>query len=162
MSYHRCFGTDISIVRPFNNYGPRQNEGSYAGIIPITIRRILTGIAPMIYGTGEQTRDLVYVGETARMAVEVCKQNGKTRGEVLNVCSGQEVAMIDLVKLIMKYMDYKGEVIFQPERPGDVKRHIGNPFLAQDLLGFRYNMPFEKGLKLTVDWYVDKFGGGKL
>ena len=162
LSYHRCFGTDVSVVRPFNNYGPRQNEGSYAGIIPITIRRILTGASPILYGDGMQTRDLVYVGETARMAVEVCKQNGKTRGAALNVCSGQEVAMIDLVKLIMKYMNYKGEIVFQPERAGDVKRHVGNPFLAEDILGFHYDMPFEKGLKLTVDWYLDKFGSGNL
>ena len=66
MSYQNIFGTDISIIRPFNNYGPRQNDGSYAGIIPITINRIFNGLKPIIYGDGMQTRDYIYVKDTGK------------------------------------------------------------------------------------------------
>src|SRR3989344_1755416 len=63
-SYFRTFDLDISIVRPFNNYGPRQNEGSYAAVIPITVKRILNGERPILEGDGKQTRDFIFVGDT--------------------------------------------------------------------------------------------------
>jgi UDP-glucose 4-epimerase len=61
LSYCRTFGVDTSIIRPFNNYGPRQNDKSYAAVIPITIKRILSGDAPVIQWDGEQSRDFICV-----------------------------------------------------------------------------------------------------
>jgi UDP-glucose 4-epimerase len=88
LSYCRTFGVDASIVRPFNNYGPRQNEASYAGVIPITIKSIMKGESPHIFGDGKQTRDYLYVTDTARAAIKVygCKA---TREKVLNIASGK-------------------------------------------------------------------------
>ncbi|MEM2914344.1 MAG: NAD-dependent epimerase/dehydratase family protein, partial [Candidatus Bathyarchaeia archaeon] len=57
LSYFITFGNDVRIIRPFNNYGPRQNEKTYAGVIPTTIKRILSGQPPIIFGDGEQNRD---------------------------------------------------------------------------------------------------------
>ena len=68
-AFYKVYGLDVAIVRPFNNYGPRQNDQALAAIIPLTARRILTGEKPVLEGTGEQTRDFIFVKDTARAFV---------------------------------------------------------------------------------------------
>ena len=152
LSYISTFNIDASIVRPFNNYGPRQNEGSYAGVIPLTIKRTLAGEAPVIYGDGEQTRDYIYVTETTDAAVEIynCKVS---RGKVINIASGTEITINKLVKLISKYMGYNKATVYESERPGDVRRFIASINLAQDLIKFKPKINLAEGLKLTVEWH---------
>lgn len=151
-SYCRTFGIVASIIRPFNNYGPRQNEGSYAGVIPLTIKRILNDEAPVIYADGKQTRDYLYVTDTANAAIDVCNFKN-TRNKVLNIASGKEISIETLVKFIAKYQNCDKPIVYEQERPGDVRRHIANIYLAEDLIGFKPKVRFEEGLKLTVDWY---------
>jgi len=153
-SYCKTFGIDASIIRPFNNYGPRQNEGSYAGVIPLTIKRILNDKAPVIYGDGKQTRDYLYVTDTANAAVDVYNSKN-TRNKVLNIASGKEMSIEYLIKIIAKYLNCDKPIVYEQERPGDVRRHIANIYLAEDLVGFKPTVSLEKGLKLTVDWYKD-------
>ena len=160
LSYYRTFDTDCAIIRPFNNYGPRQNEGTYAGVIPLTIKRILNDEAPVIYGDGEQTRDYIYVTETARMAIEIYK-NERTRGKVINIGSGGETSILTVMKEIMKLLNCDKEIKFVPARPADVRRHIANIYLAEDILGFKQEIDFEKGMKMTVDWYLKNMKTGK-
>lgn len=154
-SYCRTFGIDASIIRPFNNYGPRQNEGSYAGVIPLTIKRILRGEPPVIFGDGKQTRDYLYVTDTANAAVELYN-NKSTRNRVLNIASGREISIESLIKAIADYMKFDQPIVYEKERPGDVRRHIANIYLAEDLIGFRPTMDINEGLKRTVDWYRDE------
>ncbi len=151
-SYCRTFGIDASIIRPFNNYGPRQNEKSYAGVIPLTIKRILNREAPIIQGDGKQTRDYLYVSDTAKAAIDVYKHKS-TRERVLNIASGKEISIKYLIEFIMDYMRCDKKIIYQPERPGDVRRHIANIFLAEDLIGYHPSVKFEDGLKTTIEWY---------
>jgi UDP-glucose 4-epimerase len=160
LSYYRTFNTDCAIIRPFNNYGPRQNEETYAGVIPLTIKRILNDEAPVIYGDGRQTRDYIYVTETARMAIEIYK-NERTRGKVINIGSGGETSILTVVKQIMKLLNCDKEIKFEPTRPADVRRHIANIYLAEDILGFKQEIDFEKGMKMTVDWYLKNMKTGK-
>jgi len=160
LSYHRTFGTDCAIIRPFNNYGPRQNEGTYAGVIPLTIKRILNDKAPVIYGDGKQTRDYIYVTETARMAIEIYK-NKDTKGKVINIGSGREISILTVIKEIIKLLKCDKEIRFGPPRPGDVRRHIANIYLAEDILGFKQEIDFEEGMKMTVDWYVKNMKNDK-
>lgn len=151
-SYCKTFGIDASIVRPFNNYGPRQNEGTYAGVIPRTIRRILNGEPPMIYGDGKQTRDYLYVTDTVQAAILVYDSKA-TRGRVLNVASGREVSIETLISIVAKQLDCHMPVVYEPERPGDVARHIANIYLAEDILGFSPTVDLDRGLELTIAWY---------
>ena len=154
LSYISTFNIDVSIVRPFNNYGPRQNEGSYAGVIPLTIKRILSGEAPVIYGDGEQTRDYIYVTETADAAVEIynCQDS---KGKTINIASGSEVSINRLVKLIADYMGCARAITYESERPGDVRRFIASINLAQDLIKFKPKINLEEGIKLTIEWYKE-------
>lgn len=153
-SYCKTFGIEASIIRPFNNYGPRQNEASYAGIIPLTIKRILNDEAPVIYGDGKQTRDYLYVADTANAAIDMYNSKS-TRNKVLNIASGKEISIEILVKIIAKYLDCEKPIVYEKERPGDVRRHIANIYLAEDLINFKPTTSLEEGLKLTVDWYKE-------
>lgn len=158
LSYCRTFGIDASIIRPFNNYGPRQNEGSYAGVIPLTIKRLINGEQPVIYGNGDQTRDYLYVTDTAKAAIDIYNSKN-TRSKVLNIASGKEISITNLIAMICEYMGSRIPIIYKEERPGDVKRHIANIFLAEDLINFKPLVSFEEGLKKTVDWYMQNING---
>ncbi|HLC73632.1 MAG TPA: GDP-mannose 4,6-dehydratase [Candidatus Nanoarchaeia archaeon] len=152
LSYNRTFNIDCSIVRPFNNYGPRQNAGKYAAIIPLTIRRIMNNDDLVIYGDGEQTRDFIYVKDTANAAIKV-HDSSNSRGKVLNVASGKEISMNKIVKTITALMNYNKEIIYKDARPGDVRRHLADISLAKQLIEFEPKASFEEGIKETVEWY---------
>jgi UDP-glucose 4-epimerase len=160
LSYCRTFGIDASIIRPFNNYGPRQNEGSYAGVVPLTIKRILNNEQPIIYGNGYQTRDYLYVTDTAKAAIDTYNSKN-SRSKVLNIASGKEISIRNIITMICEYMGYAESIVYKEERPGDVRRHIANIFLAEDLIGFKPIVAFEDGLKETVDWYVQNIKADK-
>lgn len=153
-SYYRTYQLDVAVARPFNTYGPRQNEGIYAAIIPITMRRLLGGQAPIIHGDGNQTRDFIYVKDTARGIIEVfkCKES---RGKEINIAYGKEIKIKDLIKTISREYGYKGKYLKKPVRPADVRRHKAGTRLAQELLGFKPEYTFEEGIKNTIKWYRD-------
>ena len=155
LSYIRTFGIKSAIIRPFNNYGPRQNERSYAGIIPLTIKRIHETHSPIIYGNGKQTRDYLYVTDTADAALKIYNSQN-TRGKVLNIASGKEISVEYVVGKILEYSGSDLKIVYESARPGDVQRHIANTYLAKDLIGFHPTINFDDGLKKTVEWYKKK------
>ncbi|MFH1276289.1 MAG: SDR family NAD(P)-dependent oxidoreductase, partial [Candidatus Woesearchaeota archaeon] len=135
LSYHHTFGCDVSVVRPFNQYGPRQNAKRYAGIIPLMIGRIMRNEPLIIYGDGEQTRDFLYVTETADAVVEVAKCP-EAVGKIINIASGMEISMNHVVKSIANLMNYDKPIIYKDARPGDVRRHIADVTLAKNILNW--------------------------
>jgi len=152
LSYCKTFGVDTAIVRPFNAYGPRQNEKSYAGVVPITIHRILSGESPIIDGDGLQTRDYTYVEDIAEV-IPKFYETPSTRGRAINIASGREISIKKLIHLIMNLMDYSGDVIYADPRPGDVRRHLGDISLAKELIGYSPKTNYKTGLKRTIEWY---------
>lgn len=158
-TYVNTFGLDLSIARPFNNYGPRQNEGSYAGVIPITIQRILARKRPIIHGKGIQTRDYIYVGDTVEAILQIYNHKN-TRGKVLNIATGKEITILDMIKAIAKEMNYGGEFEFQRIRKADVMRHKADITLAKKLINFEPETSFIEGIKKTVIWYKAELSGG--
>lgn len=156
LSFYQVYGLDISILRPFNNYGPRQNDLALAAIIPLTARRILSGEAPVLEGTGLQTRDFIFVKDTARAFLTTYEREA-ARGEIINVGSGREISMKDLVEAIARYFDYSGPIDYRPARPADVQRLCASAELAKTLIGFEPEYDFERGLKETLDWYKEKY-----
>ena len=155
ISYYNTFDLDVSILRPFNNYGPRQNEGRFAAIIPLTAKRILDGEQPVIEGDGQQTRDFLFVADTVDAFIRIYNKNVK--GKVINVASGVETKIESIVYLIMKCMNYDGDVLRKPERPADVRRHCGDIKLAKSLIGFAPQVSLEQGIQKTLDWYIKKW-----
>jgi UDP-glucose 4-epimerase len=153
-SYCETFGIDASIVRPFNNYGPRQNEGSYAGVIPITIKRIMSGMPPIIYGDGEQTRDYIYVKDTTNAAIDIYKHKN-TRRKTINIATGQEITIKKIITTIADIMEFHEPIIYEKARTADVRRHRGDISLAEKLICFKPKVSFGEGIRQTVEWYKE-------
>ena len=160
LSYRETYGIDAAIVRPFNNYGPRQNAGAYAGILPIVIGNALRGDPVHIFGDGEQTRDFVFVRDTADAAIRVY-ETPATRGRIMNVASGRETTINALVHDLLSALGIDVPVVYEAARPGDVRRHCGGIELARRLIGYEPSTSLLDGLRETVDWYRTslKMGG---
>jgi UDP-glucose 4-epimerase len=152
-SYARTFGIDYTIVRPFNTIGPRQNSGSYAGLIPATIKRLMHGKPALIHGDGSFTRDYSYVTDVARAAVDIYHCN-KCRGEIINIGSGEEHSVEEVVMAIAELFDADASVEYTTERPGDVARMRAGAAKAVDLIGYFPTLSFEEALENTISWYV--------
>ncbi len=155
-SFYNILQLDIAIIRPFNNYGPRQNDQALAAIIPLTARRILNGEKPVLEGTGLQTRDFIYVEDTAR-AFLMAYENETSRGKIINLGSGKEISMKAVIEAISEYYGYKGEIETRPGRPADVQRLCASANLAKGILGFEPQVDFKTGLRRTLDWYQAKY-----
>ena len=160
-SYARTFKTDSTVVRPFNNYGPRQHAGKYAAIIPLTIGKIMRGEPITINGDGNQTRDFIFVKDTADAAVQIAKSQSAA-GRTINVASGRETTMNRVVELILQEFDYKEKIEHREARPGDVRRHFADVSLAKELIGWQPKTRFEDGIKTTVDWYKSNLPRGQV
>jgi len=152
LSYQHTFGLDAAIIRPFNNFGPRQNAGSYAGIIPIVVNRATRGEPIEIFGDGEQTRDFVFVRDTADAAIAMYREPA-TRGRIVNVASGREVSVNELVRLLLEALGADVPVRHVEPRPGDVRRHWASIDLARQLIGYEPRTSLRDGLAETVAWY---------
>lgn len=155
-SFSKVMDMDISIVRPFNNYGPRQNaEGPLAGVIPATAKRIKKGERPVINGDGEQTRDFIYVKDTVH-GLLLAYEKEESRGMIINLGSGKEITMNVLLQGICNYMGYTGEWEHREERTSDVRNLCANIDRARKVLGFEPQTDFEDGIKETLDWYINE------
>lgn len=153
-SFAKVLPLDIAIVRPFNNYGPRQNaEGPLAGIIPVTAKRLKNGGKPVIHGDGEQTRDFIYVKDTVRGLI-LAYENEASRGQIMNLGSGKDISMNHLLGRICEYMGYKGEWEHREGRTSDVRKLCADITKARKLIGFEPEMNFEEGIRETLDWYI--------
>jgi UDP-glucose 4-epimerase len=153
-SYVRTFGIDATVVRPFNNIGPRQNPGTYAGIVPIVIKRVLAGEPIEIHGDGEQTRDLTFVRDTADMAVKIYNSE-ECRGKTLNVATGRETSMNELVNRLLAILGKPDHPIVHTEaRPGDVRRHCADVSRLTSVLGEQPAVLSDAELAETVEWYL--------
>lgn len=154
LSYRESFDIDTVIVRPFNTFGPRQNPGTYAGIIPIVIQRVRNGKPIEIFGDGEQTRDFIFVRDAADAFVRTYEQES-TRGKVINVATGHETSVNDLVAKLLHVLGASNHpVVHVAPRPGDVRRHCGDIQLARKLVGFEPVAITYEDLQETVDWYL--------
>lgn len=153
-SYVQTFNIDATVIRPFNNIGPRQNPGTYAGIVPIIVRRVLAGQPIEIYGNGEQTRDLSYVGDTVELMAQI-QESAECRGKVLNVATGVETSVNELVQRILVLLGREDHpVVHTDARPGDVRRHCADVTRLTALIGHQPSALSDESLRKTVDWYV--------
>jgi UDP-glucose 4-epimerase len=158
LSYWHTFGLDAAIIRPFNNFGPRQNAGSYAGIIPIVVERATRGEPIEIHGDGEQTRDFVFVRDTADAAIRLFA-NPAARGRIVNVASGREVSVNELVRLMLELLGSDVGVEHVEPRPGDVRRHLASIDLARELVGYEPATSLRDGMAETIRWYLGRGPG---
>jgi UDP-glucose 4-epimerase len=155
-SYVKMFDLDAYIIRPFNNYGPRQNyKGYLAGIIPITAWRILNGIAPELHGDGLQSRDFIYVHDTVDAVIQL--HDVMSKGDSVNISTDNQISIRDLLQKICVEMNYHGEIVKKPERKSDVLCHNASNEKIQTMIEYSLT-PFDEGLGKTLDWYRTHLG----
>jgi len=153
-SFVHMFGLDAFIVRPFNNYGPRQNhKGLLAGVIPITAWRILNNGIPEIHGDGCQSRDFIHVRDTVDAVVKLFRV--LPAGESVNISTDNQVSIGKLVTRIAAILSYKGEILRKPARAADVLCHNASNQKVHSLIDYSLT-DFDAGLRETLDWYVQR------
>ena len=158
-SYVNMFDVDAFIVRPFNNYGPRQNyKGLLAGIIPITAWRIHNDMAPELHGAGDQSRDFIYVLDTVDAVVKLFTV--MPQGESVNISTDNCCSVKTLLSKIIDHYGYTGEVLKKEARGADVQTHNASNAKVRALISYNLT-PFEEGLAATLDWYRTKFKDSK-
>ena len=155
LSFHNAFGTPVTVVRPFNTYGPRQ---SARAIIPTIITQIADGCREIKVGDLTPTRDFNYVADTAAgfIALARCPQ---AIGREINIATGREVNMADTLQTIARLMgaDVKWVVDQQRLRPAgsEVFRLLGDNSLITSLTDWRPRHSLDDGLRKTIEWFSD-------
>jgi len=151
-SYFVTYGLPVVIVRPFNNYGPRQHPEK---VVPRFVTQALQERALTIHGDGHASRDWLYVDDDAE-AIEavIGAPLENVAGEVLNVATGVDISVDDIADAVLDALGKPSSLKeFVTERPGQVDRHIGSTEKMERLTGWRARTSFAEGLERTIAWY---------
>ena len=152
MAYHRKFGLDIRIQRPFNVYGPRiRPDGLYGRVIPRFIQQALNGDEITIHGNGKQTRSFLYVDDWVDATWRMITMNGLDGG-ILNIGSPDEITIIDLAHLIIEKTRSSSNIVHMEERTDDPKRRSADITKAEKILGWKPKTDLPAGLSKTIEW----------
>ncbi|MCM1489384.1 MAG: NAD-dependent 4,6-dehydratase LegB [Muribaculum sp.] len=153
LSFHNAFETPVTIVRPFNTFGPRQ---SARAIIPTIITQIASGTREIKVGDLTPTRDFNFVEDTAAGFIALAKCE-ESIGREVNIATGIEISMADTLKTIARLMNADVKWITDPQRlrPGgsEVFRLLGDNTLITSLTDWRPRHTLEQGLAKTIDWF---------
>lgn len=154
-SYFRSFNLPVSIVRPFNTFGPRQ---SARAVIPTIISQLCNGADEIKLGSPEPTRDMVYVKDTARGFIRIA-ETPEAIGEEINIATQEEISVGDMAKTLIGMIRPGAKVVVDQERvrpaKSEVERLLGSNEKIKRLTGWSPQHSFEEGLRETVDWFSD-------
>ncbi len=153
-SYYCTYDLPITVIRPFNNYGPYQHPEK---VIPRFIIQALCDRPLTIHGDGHASRDWLHVFDTAEAITTACETPlSNIVGETINVATGIDETVEQIADMILEILgkpaSLKRHVV---DRPGQVDRHIGSTDKAERLLGWRSRIPFADGLERTIRWYSE-------
>jgi UDP-glucose 4-epimerase len=149
--YSEEHGLDFTSLALANVYGPRQDPHGEAGVIAIFASRLVRGEVPRIDGSGEQTRDFVFVEDVAHAFVLAAERGS---GETINIGTGHETSVSELFKLMAEAADYTGEPVHGPARPGDLMRNALDPSKAAKVLDWKPWTTLADGVRRTIEWFA--------
>ena len=149
-TYARLHGVDSTVLALANVYGPRQDPHGEAGVVAIFSGLLLSGRPCTVYGTGEQTRDYVFVDDVVDAVMRAGASNGCP---LANVGTGVETSVNDLHAAMAERVDPGAEVVRAPARPGELDRSALDPSLAGTALGWRPAIPLAEGVGRTIAWF---------
>jgi NAD dependent epimerase/dehydratase len=156
MSFYNAFELPVTIVRPFNTYGPRQ---SARAIIPTIISQIASGVKDIKLGDLTPTRDFTFVYDTCKGFYELANCE-ESVGKEINIASNFEMSMRDILELIAEIMDSNVKFIEEQHRirpkDSEVFRLLGDNLVINSLTGFKPDFDIKKGLEITCEWFKDK------
>jgi dTDP-glucose 4,6-dehydratase len=149
-SYYKTFELDIRITRASNNYGRNQYPEK---LIPLAITNILLGKKIPIYGDGSNSRDWIHVDDHVQGILEVIRHG--TPGSIYNLGGNNVMSNLQIIEMLLAYMNAdENQIEFVADRLGHDFRYSLNTTKAEKEIGFRNSIPFQVGLKETIDWYV--------
>lgn len=148
--YHELYGMDATVFRFANVYGERQGEKGEGGVVSIFCKLLSQRQGITVFGDGNQTRDFVYAGDIAQAIIRALPLKGC---HTMNVSTGQETSINDLIRSFEKAVGYTVPVQYTAPRTGDILRSVlSNEALKRDL-GFVPAIDLEEGIRRTYDWY---------
>ena len=161
-AYRAQYGFNSIYLLPVNLYGPGDNfDPRSSHVIPALIRKFAEAKEKgskrvEVWGTGNASREFLYVADAA---VGICLAAEKYNGpEPVNLGAGFEIKIKDLVELISRLMEFKGDIVWDKTKPDGQPRRMLDVSRAEKLFGFRARTRFEDGLKATIDWYLENRG----
>lgn len=155
--YRQEYGLNAIFVLPVNLYGPRDNfDPGSSHVIPALIKKCVDAretVAPFIecWGTGTPTREFIYAADAAEGILMAAERYNKP--DPINLGSGREISIQDLVVLIAKLSGFRGEIRWNASLPDGQPRRCLDTRKAEREFGFRATTPFEEGLRKTIEWY---------
>ena len=156
IAYQKQYGLDVRIPRIFNSYGPRLREdGLYGRAMSRFINQALTSKPITVYGDGKQTRSFCYITDTITGLI-LLATNEKAEGEVVNIGSAQEIAILQLAKKIKELTRSRSPLTFLPLPKDDPKRRCPDTSKMEKLLGWKPKTSLEEGLTRTITWFQRK------
>lgn len=151
-SFYRCFDTPVSIVRPFNTYGPRQ---SARAVIPTIISQLLTGQTEIRLGSLTPTRDFNYVKDTVAGFIAIAESE-KTIGQEINIATQKEISIGELASEIIVQINPNAKVICEEERlrpeKSEVNRLLGSNQKIRELTDWAPQYTLQQGIRETIEW----------
>jgi len=158
-AYRQQYGFNSIYLLPVNLYGPGDNfnpESSH--VIPALIRKFVEAVHEKrtsvdVWGTGAASREFLYVEDAARAIVLATERYNKPAP--VNIGAGQEISIKDLVEIIRKQTGFTGEIRWDPSKPNGQPRRCLVTSRAKEEFGFEAQMPFEEGMRRTVEWYIE-------
>lgn len=159
LSYHKSFDTPVSVLRPFNTYGPRQ---SARAVIPTIITQLANGVEDIKLGALSPTRDFTFVTDTARGFIQAAECDAIV-GDVTNIGSGFEISIGEIAQSLIDIINPNAKIIsenlrMRPEK-SEVNRLYAGVNKAKELFGWAPEYAgiqgFKKGLKKTIEWFTD-------
>lgn len=152
-SFYRSFNLPVTIVRPFNTFGPRQ---SARAVIPTIITQLLDGAAEIKLGALEPTRDFLFVKDTVNGFLEIAKSQ-KTLGEEVNIATSNEISIGDMAQMLINKINPNAKICSDSQRlrpaKSEVERLLGCNKKITELTNWKQQYNFEQGIDLTIEWF---------
>jgi UDP-glucose 4-epimerase len=157
-TFAHLFGLDVTVLRYFHVYGPRQESSDVGGVVSIFLRRALQGMPLVIHGDGNQTRSFTWVGDVVEANLRAATRP-ISRGKTYNCASGVRVSIQDLASKVLARVG-PGKIESGDPTPGDIREFdVDNTLIATDL-GMEFERDFDRGLGYTLDWAISAFASG--
>ncbi|ABZ83327.1 nad-dependent epimerase/dehydratase, putative [Heliomicrobium modesticaldum Ice1] len=159
LSYYHAYGLPVTVIRPFNTYGPYQKTNGEGGVVAIFVERALREEPLHIFGDGTQTRDLLYVEDCARFVIQA-GMDRQAIGKTLNAGSGRDVSINELARLVGEVVQagpgFSVCHVAHPHPQSEIRRLLCDFGEAKRLLGWEPQVSLEEGIARTADWIQGK------
>jgi GDP-L-fucose synthase len=156
-AYRQQYGFDSIFLMPVNLYGPGDNfDPQSSHVIPALIKKVFDATEQgedhiVVWGTGRATREFLYVEDAARGIILAAERYDKS--EPVNLGAGFEISIKDLAELIVELSGFEGKIVWDTSKPDGQPRRSLDIRRAREEFGFEAQVPFEEGLRRTIEWY---------